>query len=101
MSPREADQNLSRDRRLFVRDSANMANLTRFFQLRLNDSIVSQPGWLYHQKPGTINKGLLAYLPSALLKPGRHSVSVYIPSREKPDSLERYGHVPFWYAPKE
>jgi hypothetical protein len=95
------DRTLPRDRRLQVADSANMASLTRFFQLRINDSIVAQPGWMYHQKPGSISKGLISYLSTKDMKPGKNTVSVFIPSAEKPDSLERYGAVPFWFSPKD
>ncbi|MCC6412459.1 MAG: hypothetical protein IT270_12420 [Saprospiraceae bacterium] len=97
----ETDKNKPRDRRLFLRDSQNMACLNRFFQLRINDSIVAQPDWMFHQKPGSITKGLIAYLPTQGLRPGKNTVSVHIPSSGKPDSLERYGAVPFWLAPKD
>jgi len=97
----EVDGSLPRDRRLFLRDSQSMACLNRFFQLRINDSIVAKPDWMFHQKPGSITKGLIAYLPTQGLKPGKNAVSVHIPSSEKPDSLERYGLVPFWLVPKD
>lgn len=97
----ELDRNIPRDRRLFLADSQSMACLNRFFQLRINDSIVAKPDWMFHQKPGSISKGLIAYVPTQNLKPGKNTVSVHIPSTEKPDSLERYGTVPFWFSPKD
>lgn len=81
-------------------DSTNMACLTGFFRLYLNDSLYAHPDWVYHQKPGMLSYGLLAYLPTAGLKDGKNMLTVLIPSVDKPDSLEVYGKMPFWFAGK-
>jgi hypothetical protein len=81
-------------------DSTNMACLTGFFRLYLNDSLYAHPDWVYHKKPGMLSYGLLAYVPTAGLKDGKNMLTVLVPSAEKSDSLEVYGKMPFWFAGK-
>ncbi|MEI6411369.1 MAG: hypothetical protein WCR52_18415 [Bacteroidota bacterium] len=81
-------------------DSTNLACLTGFFHLYLNDSLYAHPDWVYHQKPGTLALGLMAYVPTAGLRAGKNLLTVRIPSAEKPDSLEVFGKMPFWFAGK-
>jgi hypothetical protein len=81
-------------------DSTHLACMTDFFRLRLNDSLIAQPGWMFHEHPVVGSPGLVTYLPTANLKVGKNVLLVQVPASKNIDSLRVYGQVPFWYAPK-
>jgi hypothetical protein len=78
-------------------DSLRLHCLQQFFLVRVNDSLYCSPDWLFHEKPGTLAKGLIAYLPTTGFKTGKNVLTVRIPDGQKPDSLRVYGVVPFWF----
>jgi len=82
-------------------DNALITCMTGFFRLTLNDSIIAQPGWMFHEHPVVGSPGVVAYLPTANFKSGKNVLTVQIPSSVNPDSLRLYGQVPFWFGPKE
>ena len=82
-------------------DSLSLACLSSFFQLSINDSLYREPGWVFHEKDGLVSaKGLLAYLPTASFLLGKNVVEIKTHSAQKPDSLNNYASLPFWFAPK-
>ncbi|MBC7776092.1 MAG: hypothetical protein H7246_11715 [Phycisphaerae bacterium] len=91
---------ISKQRRRVQMDSAHIACMTDFFRLSVNDSIIAQPGWMFHEHPVAGSPGVVAYLPSTNFKNGKNVLTVLVPSSKKLDSLRVYGQVPFWYAPK-
>ena len=82
-------------------DSALMVCMTSFFRLSLNDSLIAQPGWMFHEHPVVGSPGVVAYLPTANFKNGKNVLTVQVPSSANPDSLRIYGQVPFWFAPEK
>jgi hypothetical protein len=92
------DTSLSRKEIAQKADSLNMGCLQRFFTLQLNDSIVPAKDWLFHEKTGT--KGLITYLDTRRFPAGKNTLVVKIPNEKKPDSLEVFGQLYFWYAPE-
>ncbi len=80
-------------------DSVHLVCLNNFFQLSLNDSLLAQPGWMFHEHPVVGTPGVVAYLPAGNFKTGKNMLRVEVPSSKKPDSLRVYGELPFWYAP--
>ncbi len=81
-------------------DSTQIACMTDFFRLTLNDSLIAQPGWMFHEHPVVGSLGVVAYLPTANFKKGKNVLTVQVPSSKNPDSLRVYGQVPFWFAPR-
>ena len=81
-------------------DSSHLACMTDFFRLTINDSLIPQPGWMFHEHPVVGSPGLVAYLPTENLKVGKNVLLVRVPASKNLDSLRVYGQVPFWYAPK-
>ena len=82
-------------------DSLRLACLSGFFQLSVNDSLYRQPGWVFHEKDGLVSvKGLLAYLPTAPFLLGKNVLTLRTPNPAKPDSLNNYATLPFWFSPK-
>ncbi|MDZ4679663.1 MAG: hypothetical protein SGI94_04430 [Saprospiraceae bacterium] len=81
-------------------DSVHIACITDFFRLTVNDSLIVQPGWMFHEHPVVGSPGVVAYLPSTNFKMGKNVLTVLMPSSKNPDSLRVYGQLHFWYAPK-
>jgi hypothetical protein len=81
-----------------ISDSTHLACATRFFHIFINDSLVSKPELLFHRHPITDSYGWISYLPARTFRNGRNTLLVKIPSVQKPDSLQVYGTVPFWYS---
>lgn len=81
-------------------DSVHIACITDFFRLTVNDSLIVQPGWMFHEHPVVGSPGVVAYLPSTNFKMGKNVLTVLVPSSKNPDSLRVYGQLHFWYAPK-
>jgi hypothetical protein len=83
--------------RNIVRSANRIHCLGNFFRLTVNDSIYTQPKWLFSEKTGLLTvKGIITYLPTQSLPPGQNQLKVEIPSLNNPDSLEIYGALPFW-----
>jgi len=91
---------LSKHLRRIQLDSIHIACMTDFFRLTVNDSLITAPGWMFHEHPIVGSLGVVAYLPTANFKMGKNVLTVQVPSSKNPDSLRVYGQVPFWYAPK-
>lgn len=79
-------------------DSIHLACMNSFFRLSLNDSLIAQPGWMFHVHPVVGSTGVVAYLPSSNFKPGKNILKLEVPSTKNPDSLRVYGQAPFWFA---
>jgi hypothetical protein len=92
------DTSLSRREKARKTDSLYVQCLQRFFTLQLNDSILPAKDWLFNEKSGA--KGLITYLDTRHFTPGKNTLWVKIPSEAKPDSLEFFGQLYFWYAPE-
>ncbi len=95
--PAAVPENRSKQEQRMAQDSTNRQCLAHFFQLSVNDSLYSQPDWIFHTRPETGTPGLLGYVPTAAFRTGENVLTIRIPSSEKPDSLEVYGQVPFWF----
>jgi hypothetical protein len=90
---------LSKQTRRFKTDSLHLSCLDAFFKLKINDSLMVHPDWMFHEHPVAGSPGLVAYLPSKTFKPGKNKLLVEVPSSSKPDSLRVYGELFFWYEP--
>ncbi len=90
-------KNQSKNAQRIMKDSFNMACLSGFFQLSVNDSVYTQPDWVFYTHPETGSHGLLGYVPTAGFPTGKNILSVRIPSIARPDSLAVYGELPFWF----
>jgi hypothetical protein len=86
--------------RNWLTDSVHLRCFGQFFRLQVNDSLLADPQWLFHEHPTAKVPGLVAYLPSGLFKLGQNRLTLRAPSAARPDSLREYGQLPFWYAPK-
>lgn len=53
-------------------DSVHIACMTDFFRLRVTDSIIVQPGWMFQEHPVVGSPGVVAYLPAANFKMGKN-----------------------------
>ncbi|MBL7809841.1 MAG: hypothetical protein JNN28_18615 [Saprospiraceae bacterium] len=91
---------LPKKTRIFKTDSVHLACLEAFFKLKINDSLMVHPDWMFHEHPVAGSPGLVAYLPSKSFKPGKNKLLVEVPSSSKPDSLRVYGELYFWYEPE-
>lgn len=91
---------LSKQQRRFRSDSVHISCLDAFFKLKINDSLMVHPDWMFHEHPVAGSPGLVAYLPSKTFKPGKNKLLVEVPSSSKPDSLRVYGELYFWYEPE-
>lgn len=91
---------LSKNERRLKSDSIHLECLDAFFKLKINDSLMVHPDWMFHEHPVAGSPGLVAYLPSKNFKPGKNKLKVQVPSSSKPDSLRVYGELFFWYAPE-
>ncbi|MDX2135040.1 MAG: hypothetical protein SFV52_09645 [Saprospiraceae bacterium] len=80
------------------RDSVHLACFRQFYRVTLNDTVPLEAEWLYTEKNGL--RGLVAYFDTKSFPPGRNRLLVQVPTESRPDSLEVFGVVPFWYAPK-
>lgn len=100
-SPQVLPDSLRKGERVRSLDSLRLACLNDFFQLSVNDSLCRQPGWVFHEKDGPVTvKGLLAYLPTTPFLLGKNVLTLKTPHPAKPDSLNNYAALPFWFAPK-
>jgi hypothetical protein len=81
-----------------IADSTHLSCASRFFQISINDSIVSKPDLLFHRHPITESAGWVTYLSTKTFQHGKNTLLIKIPSVHKPDSLHVYGQVPFWYG---
>lgn len=91
---------LSKQARRFKTDSVHISCLDAFFKLKVNDSLMVHPDWMFHEHPVAGTPGLVAYLPSKNFKAGKNTLKVQVPSSSKPDSLRVYGELYFWYEPE-
>jgi hypothetical protein len=83
--------------RNIVRSANRIHCLGKFFRLTVNDSIYTQPKWLFSEKTGLLTvKGIITYLPTQSIPTGQNLLKIEIPSLPKPDSFEIYGALPFW-----
>jgi hypothetical protein len=87
--------NRERNRRV---DSLYIQCMQRFLQVQLNDSIVPVSDWIFMEKQGT--KGLITYLNTKGMPPGKNTLRIKMPAEQKPDSLEVFGQVYFWFTPE-
>ncbi|MCC7465967.1 MAG: hypothetical protein IT261_06850 [Saprospiraceae bacterium] len=90
-------ESLSKIVRRTKTDSAHLACLDAFFKLKLNDSLIVHPDWMFHEHPIAGSPGLVTYLPSKIFKSGKNKLLLQVPSSSKPDSLRVYGELYFWY----
>ncbi|MBK8966346.1 MAG: hypothetical protein R3D58_09855 [Saprospiraceae bacterium] len=90
-------KDLGKNAQRIMKDSFNMACLSGFFQLSVNDSVFTQPDWAFYTHPETGSHGLLGYVPTTGFQTGKNILSIRIPSTAKPDSLVVYGQLPFWF----
>ena len=95
----EEDTTLAKNLRREKSDSIRIDCFTRFIQLDINDSIRPATEWLFTEKSGV--KGLVTYIPTRDLPPGKNTLRVQVPSEIKADSLERFGSLHFWLVPEK
>ncbi len=93
-----AVDSLSKTEKRAVLDRWRLDCMSSFFQVYVNDSLYTQADWVFHEKPGAMTRGLLAYLPAEGFRNGKNLLVVKMPDAEKPDSLTVFGAIPFWYA---
>lgn len=94
--PQYPDSLTTLARRVF-KDSINLNCLSGFLKLSVNDSVYTQPDWVFYTHPETGSKGLLGYVPTAGFATGKNVLTVRIPAVENRDSLLVYGQIPFWF----
>ncbi|HAD14519.1 MAG TPA: hypothetical protein DCF33_19010 [Saprospirales bacterium] len=91
---------LSKSVRRLKTDSTNLACLESIIKLKVNDSLIVHPEWMFHEHPIAGSPGLVTYVPSKIFKHGKNKLLVQVPSTQKPDSLRVYGELFFWYEPE-
>ena len=76
-------------------DSMRIDCLSRFFQLKLNDSLYTSTNWMFAEKENS--KGLITYLDVNNLSSGKHTLTILVPSKSRSDTTEVYAMLHFWH----
>ncbi len=75
------------------RDSLDLSCLRTFYQVSLDDSLLQNLTWRYHDKPHTGQRGLLTWIDIGYLPAGVHTVSVSGPPAMYPHA---FADIPFY-----
>ena len=91
--------NMPREQARAKRNEANLAGFSAYFKIYVNDSLRTDPGFLWHTHPNANERGVLAYLSAKGFRLGPNQLRVTAPRTDSVGKEQRVTVIPFWYMP--
>ncbi len=81
------------------RNEVNLAGFSAYFKIYVNDSLLTDPGFLWHTHPNANECGVLAYLSAKGFRLGPNRLHITAPRTDSVGKEQKVAVIPFWYMP--